>query len=84
MLDRRELPIDKPQKPDRAAALVSLNQLDEMENHGLELLRRALARVGEINIVLEAGFGEVRSISPFCRKCVRGVYGHQLVIVRPV
>lgn len=48
LFDRRGLPIDKPQKPGRTAALVSLNRLDGMANHGLELLRRALARVGEI------------------------------------
>ncbi len=84
MLDRRGLPIDKPQKPDRTAALVSLNRLDGMANHGLELLRRVLARVGEVNLVTEAGFGEVRRISPFRRKCAHGAYDRQLVIVRPV
>lgn len=84
MLDRRGLPIDKPQKPDRTAALVSLNRLDGMANHGLELLRRVLARVGEVNLVTEAGFGEVGRISPFRRNCTHGAYDRQLVIVRPV
>lgn len=84
MLDQRRLPIDKPQKSDRTAALVSLNRLGGMANHGLELLRRALARVGEINLVMEAGFREVGRISPFRRKCAHGVYGRQLVIVRPI
>jgi hypothetical protein len=37
LLDHRGLPIDKPQKPDRTAALVSLNRLDGMADHGLEL-----------------------------------------------
>ena len=84
MLDRRGLPIDKPQKPGRTAALVSLNRLDGMANHGLELLRHALARVGEINLVMEEGFREVRRMAPFRRKCAHGVYGRQLAIVRPV
>ena len=84
MLDRRGLPIDKPQKPDRTAALVSLNRLDGMAKHGLELLRRVLARVGEVNLVTDAGFGEVGRISPFRRKCTHGAYDRQLVIVRPV
>ena len=83
MLDQRRLPIDKPQKSDRTTALVSLNRLDGMANHGLELLRRALARVGEINLVMEAGFGEVGRISLFRRKCAHGAYSRRLVVVRP-
>ena len=84
MLNRLGLPIDKPQKPKRSASLASLNRLDGMANHGLELLRRALARVGEVHLVMEAGFGEVGRISPFRRKCTHGAYDRQLVIVRPV
>lgn len=83
MLDRRGLPIDKPQEPDRTAALVSLNRLDGMANHGLELLRRVLARVGEVNLVTEAEFGEVGRISPFRRKCTHGIYGRRLAVIRP-
>ena len=83
MLDHRGLPIDKPQKPDRTAALVPLNRLDGMADHGLELLWRALARVGEVNLVMEAGFGEVGRISPFRRKCAYGAYGRRFVVVRP-
>ena len=83
MLDRREPAIAKPQKPNRTTALVSLNRLDEMADHGLELLRRALARVGEVNLVMETRFGEVGRISLFRRKCVHGAYGRRLVVVRP-
>lgn len=53
---------------EHAAPLVSLNRLYGMTDHGLELLRRALARVGEVNLVMEAGFGEVGRISLFHHK----------------
>ena len=84
MLDHRGLPIDKLQYPKRAAPLVSLNRLDGMADHGLELLRRALARVGEVDLVMQAGFGEVGGVALFRRECAHGVYGRRLVVVRPV
>ena len=54
-----------------------------MTDHGLELLRRALARVGEVNLVMQTGFGEVGGVAPFRRECAHGVYGRRLVVVRP-
>ena len=32
---------------------------------------------------MQTGFGEVGRISLFCCKCAHGVYGRQLVVVRP-
>lgn len=83
LLDHRGLPIDKPQKPDRTAALVSLNRLDGMADHGLELLRHTLARIGKVDFVMQAEFGEVGGVAPFRCKCAHGVYGRRLVVVRP-
>ena len=54
-----------------------------MADHGLELLRRALARVGEVNLVMQTGFGEVGGVAPFRCKCAHGVYGRRFVVVRP-
>ena len=54
-----------------------------MTDHGLELLRRALARVGEVNLVTQTGFGEVGGVAPFRCECAHGVYGRGLAIVRP-
>lgn len=68
---------------EHAAPLVLLNRLDGMADHGLELLWHALARVGEVNLVMEAGFGEVGRISLFRRKCAHGAYGRRFVVVRP-
>ena len=62
---------------------VSLNRLDRVANHGLEPLRRTLARVGEINLVMQAGFGEIGRISPLGRKCAHGAYGRRLAVVGP-
>ena len=63
---------------------VPLNRLDGMANHGLELLRRALARVGEVNLVMQTGFGEVGGVAPFRRERAHDVNGRRLVVVRPV
>lgn len=54
-----------------------------MTDHGFELLRRALARIGEVNLVMEAGFGEVGGVALFRDKCAHGVYGRRLAVVRP-
>lgn len=62
---------------------VSLNRLDGVANHVLEPLQRALARVGEINLVMQAGFREVGGISPLGRKCAHGAYGRRLAVERP-
>lgn len=76
-------PVRNCEHSERAASLVSLNRLDGMTDHGLELLRRALARVGEVNLVMEAGFGEVGGIALFRCKCSHGLYGRRLAVVRP-
>ena len=68
---------------DRAASLVSLNQLYRITDYGLELPRRALARVGEVNLVMEAGFGEVGGVALFRCKYAHGVYGRRLAVIRP-
>ena len=60
---------------------VSLNWLNGMANHGLELLRRALARVGEVNLVMQASFGEVGLIPLLHRKCAHDFYGRRLAVV---
>ena len=62
---------------------VLLNRLDGMANHGLELLRRALARVGEVDLVMKASASEVGRIALLGCACVHGVYGRRLAVVRP-
>ena len=54
-----------------------------MANHGLELLRSALARVREVNLVVEASAVEVGSVALLGRECAHGVYSRRLVVVRP-
>ena len=53
-----------------------------MANHGLELLWRALARVGELDLMVETS-AEVGCIALLSYECAHGIYGRRLAIVRP-
>lgn len=53
-----------------------------MANHGLELLRRALARIGKIDFVIQLGFGEIGYIAPLGCKCVNSTNNCWIAIVR--
>lgn len=52
ILANRQMRSRKSGSMEHAGRFVSLNWLNRMANHGLELLRRALARVGEVNLVM--------------------------------